>query len=95
VALAAVLKGEGGEEEGEGGREGDQQQQQEQQQVGEGGSGGGLGGRRRPPLPRLQHLHLANVWASSTGATALAGAFRRGACPSLLTLDLSYNDLHR
>ena len=96
MALAAVLKGEGREEEGEGGREGgQQQQQQEQQQVGEGGSGGGLGGRRHPPLPRFQHFHLANVWASSMGATALAAAFRRGACPSLLTLDLSYNDLHR
>ena len=59
-----------------------------------GGREGGRGGRRRrPPLPRLQHLLLANVWASSTGATALAAAFSRGACPSLLTLDLSYNEL--
>ena len=84
-----MLKGEGGEE---GGREDGGHLQL--QQGGEGGREGGLG-RCLGPLPRLQHLHLANVWASSTGATALAAAFSRGVCPSLLTLDLSYNDLHR
>ena len=86
-------------EEGEEGEEGRENTgylllQQQQQQIGEGGREGGLGGRHFP-LPRLQCLHLANVWASSTGGAALAAAFSRGACPSLLALDLSYNDLYR
>ncbi|GAB5034249.1 ankyrin repeat domain protein [Nannochloropsis oceanica] len=89
VALAGVLTGEEGEE----GREINNYLQLQQQQIGEGGREGGFG-RHDWPLPRLQCLQLANVWASSTGAAALAAAFSRGACPSLLALDLSYNDLY-